>query len=311
MKIIFAGTPEFAVPTLESLINSSHDVIAVYTQPDRPAGRGQKLTASPVKTLALQYGIPVCQPTSLKNEQEQQLLKNWHADVMIVIAYGLIIPPAILAIPPYGCINVHASLLPRWRGAAPIQRAILAGDTETGITIMQMDEGLDTGDMLYKIVCPILPTDTTQSLHDRLAALGTNALLKTLINVENHQLIPEKQNSDLSCYAKKITKTESQIDWELPAEQIARQIRGYNPWPVAFSVLNGEFIKLWQADVIYQNTQAKPGTIIFVDKNSIHVATGREVLSLREIQLPNGKPLSVNAILNSRAEMFKVGNRFE
>lgn len=311
MKIIFAGTPEFAVPTLESLINSSHDVIAVYTQPDRPAGRGQKLTASPVKTLALQYGIPVCQPTSLRNEQEQQLLKNWHADVMIVIAYGLIIPSAVLAISPYGCINVHASLLPRWRGAAPIQRAILAGDTETGITIMQMDEGLDTGDMLYKVSCPILPNDTTQSLHDRLATLGTNALLKVLVDVENHQLVPEKQNDALSCYAKKITKAESQIDWELSAEQIARQIRGYNPWPVAFSVLNGEFIKLWQADVIYQNTQAKPGTIIFVDKNSIHVATGREVLSLREIQLPNGKPLSVNAILNSRAEMFKVGNRFE
>ena len=311
MKIIFAGTPEFSVPTLQSLINSSHDVVAVYTQPDRPAGRGQKLTASPIKALALQHHIPVCQPASLRNEQEQALLKNWNADVMIVIAYGLIIPPAVLTMPHYGCINVHASLLPRWRGAAPIQRAILAGDTETGITIMQMDEGLDTGDMLYKISCPILPNETTQSLHDKLATIGASALIKVLNDVENHQLSPEKQNDAVSCYAKKITKAEAKIDWQLSAEQIARNIRGYNPSPIAFTLLNDEPIKIWQADVIHQTTQTEPGTIVFTDKNTIHVATGKEILSLKEIQLPNGRPLSIQAILNSRTEMFKVGSKFE
>lgn len=311
MKIIFAGTPDFAVPTLQALIDSQHEIVAVYTQPDRPAGRGQKLTASPVKMLALQHHIPVCQPISLRNEQEQELLKNWNADVMTVIAYGLIIPSAVLITPRYGCINVHASLLPRWRGAAPIQRAILAGDTETGITIMQMDEGLDTGDMLYKIFCPILPNDTTQSLHDKLATLGANALIKVLHDVANHQLAPEKQNDTVSCYAKKITKAEAQIDWQQSAEQIAKNIRGYNPWPIAFTTLNGELIKIWQAEVIYEMTQAEPGTLIVTDKNNIQVATGNGSLLIKQIQLPGGRPLPTHAILNARAEMFKVGNKFE
>lgn len=309
MKIIFAGTPQFAAPILQTLINSQHEVVAVYTQPDRPAGRGQKLHASPVKELALQHNLPVCQPQTLRDESEQKKLKGWQADVMIVVAYGLILPKIILETPRLGCINVHASLLPRWRGAAPIQRAILAGDNETGITIMQMDEGLDTGLMLHKVTTIITATDTSQTLHDRLSTLGAEALLATLNNLPN--IIPEKQNDADSNYAKKIEKQEAEINWQQSANEIGRLIRAFNPWPVAYTFLDNQPLRIWQAQPIAEKTSASPGTIIYVDKDNIDVATGDGILRLQKIQLPGGKCLSIKDVLNAHAKWFEAGARLE
>lgn len=309
MKLIFAGTPRFSVPTLQALIDSEHDIVAVYTQPDKPAGRGQKLQASPIKLLAQQHNLNIYQPKTLRDVNEQNYLSAWHADAMIVIAYGLILPKAVLEAPRYGCINVHASLLPRWRGAAPIQRAILAGDQETGITIMQMDEGLDTGAMLHKVSCPILATDTTQILHDRLAHLGAEALIKTLDKLE--KIIPETQNDIQSCYAKKISKEEAQINWQLSATELDRMVRGFNPWPIAYTYLNEHAIRIWQTQVINTNTQVAPGTIVHVDKNSIDVATGENTLRLLQIQLPGGRCLPVKDILNAKADWFAVDKQFK
>lgn len=233
LKIIFAGTPAFAVPTLQALVNSSHDVVAVYTQPDRPAGRGRHLTASPVKAFALEHNIPVEQPPTLTKPEPQQGLEFYNADVMVVAAYGLLLPEAVLHAPRFGCINVHASLLPRWRGAAPIHRAILAGDTCTGITIMQMEKGLDTGPMLCQASCPIERHDTSANLHDRLATLGADALLMTLTQLEAGALNPQLQNNSHATYAKKITKAEAGLDWQQTALALERQIHAFNPWPVA------------------------------------------------------------------------------
>lgn len=305
MKIIFAGTPQFAAPILQTLFNSQHEVVAVYTQPDRPAGRGQKLHASPVKELALQHNLTVCQPQTLRDESEQKKLKDWQADVMIVVAYGLILPKIILETPRLGCINVHASLLPRWRGAAPIQRAILAGDNETGITIMQMDEGLDTGLMLHKVTTTITATDTSQTLHDRLSTLGAAALLTTLNNLQN--ITPERQNDAESNYAKKIEKQEAEINWQQSANEIDRLIRAFNPWPVAYTYLNNQPLRIWQAEPIAEKTNATPGTIIHIDKNNIDVATGDGILRLQKIQLPGGKCLPIKDVLNAHAKRFEVG----
>ena len=309
MKLIFAGTPQFSVPTLQALINSEHDIVAVYTQPDKPAGRGQKLQASPVKLLAQQHNLNICQPKTLRDIDEQNYLSTWQADAMIVIAYGLILPKAVLEAPRFGCINVHASLLPRWRGAAPIQRAILAGDHETGITIMQMDTGLDTGAMLYKVNCPILATDTTQSLHDRLAHLGAEALINTLNQFE--KITPTPQDETQSCYAKKISKEEAQINWQLSATELDSMVRGFNPWPIAYTYLNEHAIRIWQTQVINQITPAIPGTIIYTDKNSIDVATGKNILRLLQIQLPGSRCLPVKDILNAKADWFAVGKQFK
>ena len=303
LRIIFAGTPDFSVPPLKALIESEHEVVAVYTQPDRPAGRGRKLTASPVKQLALEHDIPVYQPLNFKADEDQQALVDLNADLMVVVAYGLILPRVILDAPRYGCINIHASLLPRWRGAAPIQRAILAGDAESGITIMQMDIGLDTGDMLLKKTCPIEATDTGSSLHDRLSVMGADALMETLPLICEGQLKPEKQDDELACYAEKLHKSEALLDWQQPAKQLAAKVQAFNAWPVAQTQLvregKSEMLRIWQAKVLDQSSNAAPGTVLSCAKQGIDVATGDGVLRMKQIQLPGKKPMDVQAFVNA------------
>lgn len=307
--ITFAGTPHFSVNTLKALINSGYPIKAVYTQPDRPAGRGRKLTQSPIKELALEHHIPIYQPVSFKDEVEQQRFASHHADIMVVVAYGLLLPVAVLQAPTYGCINVHASLLPRFRGAAPIQRAILAGDEKTGITIMQMDKGLDTGDMLYKIECPIYPEDTSAILHDRLALLGAEALLKTIENLDT--ITPEKQQNELATYAHKISKEEAMLDWKCSAVELNRKIRGFNPWPVAQTHYEETVLRIFQTEILSKKSDKIPGEILQISKEGIDVATGDGVLRLLKIQLPGGKSLPVMDILNARAHFFSVGKLFQ
>lgn len=306
LKIIFAGTPDFAARHLDALLASEHQVIGVFTQPDRPAGRGNKLTPGPVKTLALAHDIPVFQPKSLRPEENQQLVADLQADVMVVVAYGLILPRAVLDMPRLGCINVHGSLLPRWRGAAPIQRALWAGDSETGVTIMQMDVGLDTGDMLHKLACPITSQDTSATLYDRLAQLGPQGLLDTLTLLNTQQASPEKQDEALASYAEKLSKEEARIDWRLPAEQLERCIRAFNPWPMSFFTIDDQPVKVWQATVLPHRDHA-PGAIIAADKQGIQVATAEGVLNLVQLQPAGKKPMSAQDLLNSRREWFEPG----
>ncbi|MBA3022357.1 MAG: methionyl-tRNA formyltransferase [Gammaproteobacteria bacterium] len=307
MNIIFAGTPHFAASALAALLNSGHKILAVLTQPDRPAGRGMQLTASPVKKLALEHDIPVLQPASLKSEEIQQTLRALKADVMVVAAYGLILPSAVLDIPRLGCLNIHASLLPRWRGAAPIQRAILAGDAETGITIMQMDVGLDTGDMLFKYPCPILATDDAQSLHDKLADIGATGIVDALQQLEKGTVHPEKQDDSQACYAAKLSKQEALVDWSLDSVVLERMIRGYFPFPAAHTEFNGTPIKLLRARPGLQET-ASPGTVLGVNKSEIVVACGRGTLALEVLQKPGGKPLP--AVQFVQGFPLKAGDRF-
>ncbi len=290
MKIIFAGTPHFAAAALEALLAHSFEVVAVLTQPDRPAGRGMQLTPSPVKQVAAARGLTVLQPHTLKDAEIQRLLAGYGADVLVVAAYGLILPQAVLDLPRHGCLNIHASLLPRWRGAAPIQRAILAGDAETGITIMQMDVGLDTGDMLLKKSCPITPEDTAATLHDKLAQLGASAITEALPLLEAGRLVREKQNDAQATYAAKLDKAEANIDWSLDALHIARAVRGYNPFPVAHTTLNGTPIKIWQASV-RAGEKGEPGTVLAVEKDGIIVACGHDALRLEVLQRPNAKAM--------------------
>lgn len=306
LRLIFAGTPDFAAIVLDALLGSPHQLCAVYTQPDRPAGRGRKLTASPVKRLAVDHGIPVFQPVSLRAAAEQQQLAAWQADIMVVVAYGLILPQNILSTPRLGCINVHASLLPRWRGAAPIQRAIQAGDRETGITIMQMNAGLDTGNMLLRSACPILADDTAASLHDRLAELGAKLLLQVLAQLAAGDVTAEAQNEALACYAQKLNKAEAEIDWQQPAVVLERQIRAFNPWPVAYTTLaDGRRLRVWLAQCLseYLTTDARstamPGQIIGLTKDGIDVVTGAGVLRLLQVQLPGGKAVAASAVVNA------------
>lgn len=306
LKIIFAGTPEFAASSLAALLDSEHEVLAVYTQPDRPAGRGRKLTASPVKALALAHDLPVLQPVSLRDEGAQQELAAWNADVMVVVAYGLILPEPVLAAPRLGCINVHASLLPRWRGAAPIQRAILAGDTETGVTIMQMDKGLDTGDMLHIVTCPIEPTDTAETLHDRLAQLGSTALLHSLAELAEGKTQPQSQDDSQACYAEKLQKAEAHIDWQQSAEQLSRTVRAFNPWPVAFTRYNEKNLRIWLAIALpaadaAHDPAAAPGKVLAESRDGIDVATGDGILRVLQLQLPGGKALSAEQFLNAHS----------
>lgn len=307
MKIIFAGTPEIAATALQILINSEHQICAVLTQPDRPAGRGRKLTASPVKELAEKAKLAIHQPTTLRDATIQHILKAYQADAMIVVAYGLILPTKILNLFKYGCINVHVSLLPRWRGAAPIQRAIQAGDKETGVTIMQMDEGLDTGDILLQKTCAIEVNDTNASLHDRLAELGGEALLETLKQIDH--IKPQKQDETYASYAHKISKQEAHINWHKTAIEIDRQIRAFNPWPVAFTQLHDKTLRIWQATIIEKNSQQTPGSIIATSTAGIDVATGEHILRLKKVQLQGGKVLDSATFINGHKHWFANNSR--
>jgi methionyl-tRNA formyltransferase len=304
MRIIFCGTPEFASVHLQGLIDADVIPIAVFTQPDRPSGRGQKLTACPTKALALANGIPVYQPLNLKNDEIIELIKNLHCDLMIVVAYGLIIPKNILTIPTLGCINVHASLLPRWRGAAPIQRAIEAGDKETGVTIMQMDEGLDTGNMLAIYPCPITDQDTGKTLTDKLIPFGIKGLRKVLEQLKNKTIESLPQPSEGVTYAHKITKEETVINWSHTATQIDRQIRAWQPHLVAKTLHHGNIVKIYQAEVIDSDIEAQPGTIIGI-QNGIEVACGKGRLTIQTLQIAGGKALPSHDFL--RGHPMQIG----
>lgn len=309
LKLIFAGTPDFAARHLAALLSSGHEVVAVYTQPDKPAGRGQKLTASPVKELALAHDLPVYQPASLRNEAAQAELAALDADLMVVVAYGLILPKAVLDTPRLGCINVHGSLLPRWRGAAPIQRSIWAGDAETGVTIMQMDVGLDTGAMIRKVTCPIASDETSASLYDKLAGLGPQALVDTLDAMAAGDTAAEPQDDALANYAEKLSKEEARIDWSMDAVAIERCIRAFNPWPISWFDVAGQTVKVWQAEVVAQDHGQAAGTLLKADKQGIEVATGQSVLRLLTLQPPGKKAMSVSDLLNSRRDWFEPGTQ--
>ncbi|MUK43938.1 methionyl-tRNA formyltransferase [Aliivibrio fischeri] len=308
LRIIFAGTPDFAARHLSALIDSHHEVIGVYTQPDRPAGRGKKLTASPVKELALEHNIPVFQPENFKSDEAKQELADKNADLMVVVAYGLLLPQAVLDTPKLGCINVHGSILPRWRGAAPIQRSIWAGDAETGVTIMQMDIGLDTGDMLKIATLPIEATDTSASMYNKLAELGPVALVDCLSDIADGSAIAQKQDDELANYAKKLSKEEAKIDWTMDAIAIERCVRAFNPWPMSHFSVEDKAIKVWQSRVESYTGDATPGTIIQADKTGIYVATGSDAIVFEQLQVPGKKAMGVQDILNSRKEWFEVGN---
>lgn len=302
LRIVYAGTPDFAVPALQALLDSRHEVVAVYCQPDRPAGRGRKLQAGPVKRVAVEAGIPVEQPLSLKGAEEQATLRAWEPDVMVVAAYGLLLPQAVLDIPRHGCLNIHGSLLPRWRGAAPIQRAIQAGDAETGVTIMQMAAGLDTGDMLYKMARPITAADGAQSIHDKLAADGAEALLHTLDLLTSGKLQPQAQDESLTCYAHKLNKAEAQLDWNRPAAEIDRTIRAFDAWPTAFTLHDGQPLRLFASRVAPDvRTGAAPGTVIAESRAGIDIATGDGVVRILSLQMPGGKRLTAAQFLNGRS----------
>ncbi|ANQ23011.1 methionyl-tRNA formyltransferase [Vibrio parahaemolyticus] len=309
LRIVFAGTPDFAARHLAALLSSEHEVIAVYTQPDRPAGRGKKLTASPVKNIALEHDIPVYQPENFKSDEAKQALADLNADIMVVVAYGLLLPQAVLDTPKLGCINVHGSILPRWRGAAPIQRSIWAGDAETGVTIMQMDIGLDTGDMLKIATLPIEATDTSASMYEKLADLGPQALIDCLADIAADKAVPVKQDDELANYAKKLSKEEARINWSDDAAHIERCVRAFNPWPMSHFEAAENSIKVWQSRVAEQTSDKPAGTIVQADKTGIYVATGNGVLVLEQLQVPGKKAMPVQDILNSRASWFEVGTQ--
>ncbi|MCC8367073.1 methionyl-tRNA formyltransferase [Xenorhabdus sp. PB61.4] len=309
LRIIFAGTPDFAAHHLAALLKSKHQIVGVLTQPDKPAGRGKKLTPSPVKVLAEEHHIPVFQPKTLRTEESQQWIMEQQADIMVVVAYGLILPQAVLDMPPLGCLNVHGSLLPHWRGAAPIQRAIWAGDKETGVTIMQMDAGLDTGDMLLKATCPITNEDTTASLYDKLADIGSDALLNTLSLITSGNSQPESQNNILATYAEKLSKDEARMDWNLSAIQLERCVRAFNPWPISYFFINEQPIKVWKAHAIGGKSNQIPGTILHADKKGIQVATTDGILNITQLQPPGKKAMSAADLLNSKREWFTPGNK--
>ncbi|NIG62639.1 MAG: methionyl-tRNA formyltransferase [Serratia symbiotica] len=309
LRIIFAGTPDFAARHLDALLSSKHQIVGVFTQPDRPAGRGNRLTPSAVKVLAERHQLPVFQPKSLRPEENQQLVDNLNADIMVVVAYGLLLPKTVLDMPHLGCINVHGSLLPRWRGAAPIQRSLWAGDKETGVTIMQMDMGLDTGDMIHKIVCPIEVTDTSASLYDKLAKFSPKGLLTTLQLLADGAVKREVQNEAQVTYAEKLSKEEARLDWSLSAAHLERCIRALNPWPVSYLTVDEQPVKVWQASVLVETADAKPGTIVHADKHGIQVATANGILNLTQLQPAGKKSMSAQDLLNSRRAWVAPGKQ--
>jgi methionyl-tRNA formyltransferase len=317
LNIIFAGTPDFAAHHLAALINSEHNVVAVYCPPDKPAGRGKKLTACATKLLALQHNIVVEQPANFKAEEDQQQLAQYNADIMVVVAYGLLLPEVILTTPRLGCINVHGSILPKWRGAAPIQRSLEAGDEKTGVTIMQMDKGLDTGAMILTAECDIENSDTSASLYEKLANLGPGALIDTLTLMaqRNYRAIDHNivQDNEQATYAHKLDKTEAELNWQLSASELHRKVRAYIPWPVSqFTFIESENkehrIRVWQASVQEYQGNAVLGTIIKVDKEGIDVVTTKGALRLEILQLPGKKALPVKDLLNGRSDWFVVGS---
>ncbi len=305
LRIVFAGTPEFAAVHLQALLDAGLAPVAVYTQPDRPAGRGQKLMASPVKQLAVAHGIPVLQPATLRDPAAQAELAALQPDLLVVVAYGLILPQAVLDIPRLGCINSHASLLPRWRGAAPIQRAVQAGDAESGVTVMRMEAGLDTGPMLLKVRTPIAADDTGGSLHDRLAALGAAAVVAAIPQLAAGTLAGEVQDDALANYAHKLNKDEARLDWSRPAAELERLVRAFNPWPVCHSSLGEAALKVYAAEL--GEGQGAPGTILAASRDGLTVACGSGALRLTRLQLPGGKPLGFAELYNSRREQFAPG----
>lgn len=309
LRVVFAGTPEFAAEHLQALVaDASLQVVAVYTQPDRPAGRGKKLQASPVKQLALSHNIDVLQPENFKSDSTKAQLAGLQADVMVVVAYGLLLPQAVLDMPRFGCINVHGSLLPRWRGAAPIQRALWAGDSETGVAIMQMEAGLDTGPVLNEARLTISASDTSATLYDKLATLGPQALIETLHDLERLQAAAVKQDDASATYAKKLSKEEAQLDWTQPAIVLERWVRAFNPWPMCWLIAgNGEVVKIWQADVVTGH-QGAPGTIIHVDKHGVVVQTADQALRIQTLQPAGKKPMPAADFLNGRADWFLQGS---
>jgi methionyl-tRNA formyltransferase len=306
LKIIFAGTPDFSVAPLQALIDAGYPVIAVYTQPDRPAGRGRTLKPGPVKQVALDNNIPVYQPLNFRQEADLEALEALDADLMVVVAYGLILPQRVLDAPRFGCLNIHASLLPRWRGAAPIQRSIEAGDAQTGITIMQMEAGLDTGPMLHKEIIDIGPSETGGELHDRLAPLGAQALLATLEKLEAGQLQPEIQDDELACYAHKLEKQQAHIDWSKPAADIERMVRAFNPWPVAFAELDEKPYRIWQVVCLARASASAPGTVEAASADGIDVATGDRLLRIIILQPPGKRAMASRDFLNAHDVTGKV-----
>ncbi|HET8816770.1 MAG TPA: methionyl-tRNA formyltransferase [Pseudidiomarina sp.] len=311
MRVLFAGTPEFAAEHLRVLLSTSTvEVVGVYTQPDRPAGRGNKLHASAVKQLALEHGIPVEQPPSLRNDEAQAKLASYNADVMVVVAYGLILPQVVLDLPQYGCINVHGSLLPKWRGAAPIQRAIWAGDAESGVAIMQMAAGLDTGPVLYEARTPIRADETSATLYQRLAEIGPSALVHTLKNLPQYQASAQPQDDAAATYAHKLTKEEAQLDWSMAAAALERWVRAFNPWPIAWlTTANGDMVKVWAARVESTETNQPPGTVMRADKHGIAIQTKHGLLILETLQPAGKKPMPAADFLNGRGDWFPIGTR--
>ncbi len=298
LKIIFAGTPEFAVPTLKKLIESEHDIVGVYTQPDRPAGRGQQIQASPVKQVASAHNLPIFQPKTLRDVDVQNQLRELNADVMVVVAYGLILPESVLNIPRLGCVNLHPSLLPRWRGAAPIPRCIEAGDIDTAVTIMQMDKGMDTGPILKQEKIVLTGFETSELLHDQFSVRGAELMLETLHELENKTAIAIPQDNALATHARKIEKKEAVIDWHQPAVVIANKVRAFNSWPVAQTTFSKQVLRIWSAKAIEEKTSLSPGSIIRSEKEAFFVATGDGVLQITSVQLPGKKRMCAADFIN-------------
>ena len=308
LRIAFAGTPAFSVPCLQAALASGAEVVGVWTQPDRPAGRGKQIVASPVKTAALARGLPVFQPDSLKSEAAREPLRALEPDLMVVVAFGLILPQAVLSIPRLGCWNVHASLLPRWRGAAPIQRAIEAGDTETGVCLMQMEKGLDTGPVLLELRTPVMPGDTGGTLHDRLSELGAQVLADGLARLREGSLpAPQPQPADGVTYAHKLDKGEARLDWTQPATALANTVRAFNPWPVAEAQLAGERVRVHEAAALLLAHGRAPGTVLLAGRDGIDIACGEGALRLRTLQRDGGKPMAAADYLNGRRELLSAG----